>query len=120
MDMCVVKVMPGKEKSQKRVAEHSVNNLQEVLTILPVSITNTSPAASQRPSVETSSSNSAFEKGVLKDDAVKSTNSKGQCRLSASLKSELTKVIDKLQRANLNSAVENSHHSDQCGSLFQY
>ena len=86
MDMCVVKVMPGKEKSQKRVAEHSVNNLQEVLTILPVSITNTSPAASQRPSVETSSSNSAFEKGVLKDDAVKSTNSKGQCRLSASLK----------------------------------
>ena len=35
-------------------------------------------------------------------------------------KSELMKVIDKLQRVNLNSAVENSHHSDQCGSLFQY
>ena len=86
MDMCVVKVMTCKEKSQKRVVEHSVNKLQKVLTILSVSIANTSPATSQRPSVETSSSNSASEKGVLKDDAVKSTNSKGQCRLSASLK----------------------------------
>ena len=86
MDMCVVKVMPGKEKSQKRVVEHSVNKLKEVLTILSVSIANTKPAASQRPSVETSSSNSASEKGVLKDDAVKSMNSKRQCRLLASLK----------------------------------
>ena len=63
-----------------------MNNLKKVMTILSVSIANTTPAASQRPSVETSSSNSALEKGVLKDDAVKSTNSKGQCRLSASLK----------------------------------
>ena len=82
MDMCVVKVMTCKEKSQKRVIEHSVNNLKEVLTILSVSIANTSPAASQRPSAEIPSSNSASEKGVLKDDAVKSTNSKGDagCR----------------------------------------
>ena len=82
MDMCVVKVMTCKEKSQKRVVEHSVNNLQEVLTVLSVSIANTSPATSQRPSVEIPSSNSALEKGVLKDDAVKSTNSKGDagCR----------------------------------------
>ena len=86
MDMCVVKVMTCKEKSQKRVIELSVNKLKEILIILSVSIANTSPAMSQRPSVETSSSNSASEKGVLKDDAVKSTNSKGQCRLSASLK----------------------------------
>ena len=85
MDMCVVKVMTCKEKSQKRVVEHSVNDLQEVLTILSVSIANTSPATNQRPS-KTSSSDNASEKGVLKDDAVKSTNSKGQCRLSASLK----------------------------------
>ena len=82
MDMCVVKVMPGKEKSQKRVVEHSVNKLKEVLTILSVSIANTNLAASQRPSAETPSSNSASEKGVLKDDAVKSTNSTGDagCR----------------------------------------
>ena len=86
MDMCVVKVMTGKEKSQKRVIEHSVNKLKKVMTILSVSIADTEPATSQRPSVETSSSNSAFEMGVLKDDVVKSTNSKGQCRLSASLK----------------------------------
>ena len=86
MDMCVAKVMTCKEKSQKRVIEHSVNKLKEVLTILSVFIANTSPATNQRPSVETSSSNNASEKGVLKDDAVKSTNSKGQCRLSASLK----------------------------------
>ena len=78
MDMCVVKVMPG----QKRVVKHSVNKLKEVLTILSVSIANTKPAASQRPSAETPSSNSASEKGVLKDDAVKSMNSKGDagCR----------------------------------------
>ena len=77
MDMCVVKVMTGKEKSQKRVIEHSVNKRKKVMTILSVSIANTKPATSQRPSAETSSSNSASEKGGLKDDAVKSTNSKG-------------------------------------------
>ena len=63
MDMCVVKVMTCKEKSQKsqkRVIEHSVNKLKKVMTILSVSIANTSPATNQRPSVETSSSNSAF------------------------------------------------------------
>ena len=76
MDMCVVKVMTCTEKSQKRVIEHSVNKRKKVMTILSVSIANTKPATSQRPSVETSSSNSASEKGVLKDDAVKSTNSK--------------------------------------------
>ena len=86
MDMCVVKVMTCKEKSQKCVIEHSVNKLKEVMTILSVFIANTTPATSQRPSVETSSSNSASEKGVLKDDAVKSMNSKRQCRLLASLK----------------------------------
>ena len=52
MDMCVVKVMPGEEKSQRRAVEHSGNKLKEVLTILSVSIANTNPAASQRPSAE--------------------------------------------------------------------
>ena len=73
MDMCVVKVMPGEEKSQRRAVEHSGNKLKEVLTILSVSIANTNPAASQRPSAETPSSNSASVKDALKDSAVKST-----------------------------------------------
>ena len=79
MDMCVVKVMPGEEKSQRRAVEHSGNKLKEVLTILSVSIANTNPAASQRPSA---SSNSASTKGALKDDAAKSTSRKGDagCR----------------------------------------
>ena len=75
--------MPGKEKSQKRVVEHSVNKLKEVLTIL--SCVHCKHKTLQRvnvPSAEIPSSNSASEKGVLKDDAVKSTNSKGDagCR----------------------------------------
>ena len=76
-EMCVSKVMPGEEKSQRHAVEHSGNKLKEVLTILSVSIANTDPAKSQRPSAETPSSNSASAKGVLKDSAVKSTSSKG-------------------------------------------
>ena len=33
-DMCVVKVMPGEEKSQRREVEHSGNKLKEVRSIL--------------------------------------------------------------------------------------
>ena len=77
MAMCVAKVMPGEEKSQRRAVQHSGNKLKEVLTILSVSIANTNPAPSQRPSAETPSSNSASAKGALKDDAAKSTSSKG-------------------------------------------
>ena len=83
MVMCIVKVMACEEKSQRRAVEHSVNKLKEVLTILYVSIANTNPAASQRPSAETPSSNSASAKGVLKDDAVKSTISKGDAGLAS-------------------------------------
>ena len=77
MDMCVVKVMTCKEKSQKCVIEHSVNKRKKVMTILSVSIANTNPATSQRPSAEIPSSNSASEKGVLKDDAVKKYEQQG-------------------------------------------
>ena len=79
MDMCVSKIMPGEEKSQRRAVEQSGNKLKEVLTILSVSIENTNLAASQRPSA---SSNSASAKGALKDDAAKSTSRKGDagCR----------------------------------------
>ena len=86
MDMCVVKVMPGKEKSQKRVVEHSVNKQKKVMTILSVSIANTEPATSQRPSVETSSSNSASEKGYSQGRCCQKYEQQGRCRLSASLK----------------------------------
>ena len=82
IDMCVSKVMPCEEKSQRRAVEHSGNKLKEVLTVLSVSIANTNLAASQRPSAETPSSNSASAKGALKDDAAKSTSRKGDagCR----------------------------------------
>ena len=48
MDMCVVKVMPCEEKSQRRAVEHSGNKLKEVPTILSVSIANTNPAVSRK------------------------------------------------------------------------
>ena len=105
MDMCIVKVMPCEEKSQKRVVEHSVNNLKEVLTILSVSMqTQTLQRVNvhqQRHRVQTVLRRRVFSRTMLSK-----VRTAREMQFVGKSKSELMKVIDKLLRVNLNSVVE--------------
>ena len=87
MDMCVVKVMPGKEKSQKRVIEHSVNELKEVMTFL-------------------SRVQTVLRRRVFSRTMLSKVRTAREMQVIGKSKCELMKVIDKLQRVNLSSVVE--------------
>ena len=84
MDMCVVKVMLGKEKSQKRVIEHFCEQVQE-----------------ERHRVQTVLRRRVFSRTMLSK-----VRTAREMQVVGKSKSELMEVIDKLQRVNLNSAVE--------------
>ena len=86
IDMCVVKVMPGEEKSQRRAVEHSGNKLKEVLTVLSVSIANTNPAASHTSISRDTEFKQCFGEGCSQGQCCQKYEQQGRCRLSASLK----------------------------------
>ena len=119
MTWCVVKVMPGEEKSQRRAVEQSGNKIKEVLTILSMSI------AKQKPCTEpTSISRDTEFKQVLRQRVPSRTmlpkvRAERGTQVVGKSQIELMKVIDTLQRVNLNSVVGNSHRSDRFDSLFQ-
>ena len=100
MDMCVSKVMPGEEKSQRRAVEHSGNKLKEVLTILSVSIANTNPANDHQQA------QTVLQRRVLSRTMLPRVRGERGTQDIGKSESELTKVTDTLQRVNLNNVVE--------------